>query len=170
MGGALDVIGRLAAGEVVIVDGAWAASCRPKACNWTTVRERARQPGAVQRVHEEYIRAGAEAESSFRQLKDPRVVSFSPMHHWTEHNIRVHLFTCVLALQIAHLMRLNARRAGLDLSVRALLAELAGIGETILLYPGDRGRPKAHRMLTDTTDAQDKLSDIFGLARYAPRR
>jgi len=115
-------------------------------------------------------RSQSEAEFSFRQLKDPRVVSFSPMHHWTEHNIRVHLFTCVLALQIAHLMRLKARRAGLDLSVRALLAELADIGETILLYPGDRGRPKAHRMLTDTTNAQDKLSDIFGLARYAPRR
>lgn len=115
-------------------------------------------------------RSQSEAEFSFRRLKDPRQVSFSPMHHWTEHNIRVHLFTCVLALQIAHLMRLKARRAGLDLSVRALLAELAGIGETILLYPGDRGRPKTHRMLTDTTNVQDKLSDIFGLARYAPRR
>jgi len=115
-------------------------------------------------------RSQSEAEFSFRQLKDPRVVSFSPMHHWTEHNIRVHLFTCVLALQIAHLMRLKARRAGLDLSVRTLLTELADIGETILLYPGDRGRPKAHRMLTDTTNVQDKLSDIFGLARYAPRR
>ncbi len=112
-------------------------------------------------------------EHAFRQLKDRRVVSFSPMHHWTEHNIKVHVFTCVLALQVAHLMRLKARRAGLDLSVRALLAELAelaGIGETVLLYPGDRGRPKAHRMLTDTTPVQDKLAKIFALDRYAPRR
>ncbi len=115
-------------------------------------------------------RSQSEAESGFRQLKDTRVVSFSPMHHWTEHNIRVHVFTCVLALQIAHLMRLKARRAGLDLSVRALLAELAGIGETILLYQSDRGRPRAHRMLTDTSPVQDKLSEIFGLARHAPRR
>ena len=92
------------------------------------------------------------------------------MFHWTEHNIRVHVFTCVLALQIAHLMRLKARRAGLDMSVRVLLSELADIGETILLYHGDRGRPSAHRMLTDTTPIQDKLSDIFGLARYAPKR
>src|SRR6266511_2003406 len=35
-------------------------------------------------------RSQSEAEFSFRQLKDPRVVSFSPMHHWTEHNIRIH--------------------------------------------------------------------------------
>jgi transposase len=115
-------------------------------------------------------RSQSEAEFSFRQLKDPHVVSFSPMHHWTEHNIRVHVFTCVLALQIAHLMRLKARRAGLDLPVRELLGELAGIGETVLLYQADRGRPRAHRMLTDTTPLQDKLNDIFGLARYAPRR
>jgi transposase len=115
-------------------------------------------------------RSQSEAEFSFRQMKDTRVVSFSPMHHWTEHNIRVHVFTCVLALQIAHLMRLKARRAGLDMSVRVILGELAGIGETVLLYQSDRGRPRAHRMLTDTTPLQDKLSGIFGLGRYAPRR
>ena len=115
-------------------------------------------------------RSQSEAEFSFRQLKDPHAVSFSPMFHWTEHNIRVHVFTCVLALQIAHLMRRKARRSGLDLSVRELLGELAGIGETVLLYQAERGRPRAHRMLTGTTPVQDKLSEIFGLARYAPRR
>ena len=115
-------------------------------------------------------RSQSEAEFSFRQMKDTRVVSFSPMHHWTGHNIRVHVFTCVLALQIAHLMRLRAARAALPMSVRELLHELAGIGETVLLYHGDRGRPRAHRMLTETSPVQDKLAGIYGLARYAPRR
>ena len=115
-------------------------------------------------------RSQSEAEFSFRQMKDTRVVSFSPMHHWTEHNIRVHVFTCVLAVQIAHLMRLRAAHAGLRMSVRELLRELAGIGETVLLYHGDRGRPRAHRMLTETSPVQDKLTGIYGLARYAPRR
>jgi transposase len=115
-------------------------------------------------------RSQSEAEFAFRQMKDTHVVSFSPMFHWTEHNIRVHVFTCVLALQIAHLMRLKARRAGLHLSVRELLRELAGISETVLLYQGERGRPRAHRMLTETTPVQDKLAQIFNLDRYAPRR
>lgn len=113
-------------------------------------------------------RSQSEAEFSFRQMKDPHVVSFSPMYHWTEHNIRVHAFTCILALQTAHLMRLTARRAGLDLSVRALLADLADIGETVLLYQGERGRPKARRTLTEHTSQQTKLYEIFNLARYAP--
>ena len=80
-------------------------------------------------------RSQSEAEASFRQMKDPRAASFSPMFHWTEHNIRVHVFTCVLALQLAHLIRRRAARAGLHLSVRALLGELAGIGETACSTP-----------------------------------
>jgi transposase len=113
-------------------------------------------------------RSQSEAEFSFRQMKDPRAVSFSPMFHWTEHNIRIHVFTCVLALQTAHLMRLKAERAGLRMSVRELLHQLAGIGETTLIYPAGRGRPKARRMLTETTATQDKLIEAFQLNRYAP--
>ncbi len=114
-------------------------------------------------------RSQSEAEFSFRQLKDPHVVSFSPMHHWTEHHIRVHTFTCVLALQLAHLMRREADRAGLGLSVRELLDTLAGIEETVLIYPSTGGRPKARRMLTETTSTQNHLSEIFDLTRWAPR-
>jgi len=114
-------------------------------------------------------RSQSEAEFSFRQLKDPRLVSFSPMHHWTDHNIRVHLFTCVLALQIAHLMRRHAHQHGLHMSVRELLDTLAGIEETVLIYPSTGGRPKARRMLTETTPTQDRLAETFDLPRWAPK-
>ncbi len=114
-------------------------------------------------------RSQSEAESGFRQMKDPHVVSFSPMHHWTDHNIRVHVFTCVLALQFAHLMRYRARQAGLDLSVRELLSQLAGIEETVLIYPSTGGRPKARRMTTELTGHQPRLHETFGLERWAPR-
>ncbi|MGH3587156.1 MAG: IS1634 family transposase, partial [Pseudonocardia sp.] len=114
-------------------------------------------------------RSQSDAEFGFRQLKDPHVVSFSPMHHWTDHNIRVHVFTCVLALQIAHLMRRCAEHAGLHLSVRELLDHLAGIQETVLIYPSTGGRPKARRMLTDSSPDQTKLIDLFNLQHRAPR-
>ena len=115
-------------------------------------------------------RAQPDVESSFRQMKDPHTVSFSPMHHWTEQKIRVHAFYCVLALQIAHLMRRQAHQAGLHLSVRGLLAELAGIEETVLLYQANRGRPRARRMLTDMSATGQRLYELFDLDRYAPRR
>jgi transposase len=86
-------------------------------------------------------------EADFRQMKDPKVVSFSPMFHHTEQKIRVHVFYCVLALAAARLMVRDADRAGLHLSVRDLLDTLTGIQETVLLYQGERGRPRARRML-----------------------
>ena len=116
-------------------------------------------------------RSQSEAEASFRQLKDPHVVSFSPMHHWTEQKIRVHVFYCVLALAVAHLMRRTADQAGLHMSVRELLAELGGIGETVLLYhDGAKGRPREQRLLTDMTTTQTHLADLFNIHRYAPTR
>jgi transposase len=114
-------------------------------------------------------RSQADAEAGFRQLKDRHVVSFSPMFHWTEQKIRVHVFYCVLALAIAHLMRRQAATAGLDLSVRELLHTLGGIQETVMIYPSTGGRPRARRMLTDRDPAQQHLFDLFELAAYAPR-
>ncbi len=109
-------------------------------------------------------------EADFRQMKDPKIVSFSPMFHWTDHKIRVHAFYCVLALTVARLMVRQADRAGVHLSARELLDTLAGIQETVLLYQGERGRPRARRMLTETSPAQQRLHDIFGLDAYAPKR
>ena len=86
----------------------------------------------------------------------------------TEQKIRVRTFYCVLALQIAHLMRRQAHQAGLTLSVRELLAELAGIQETVLLYQADRGRPRAQRMLTDLSPTKQRLCDLFNFDRHAP--
>ena len=116
-------------------------------------------------------RSQNDVESGFRQLKDPHVVGFSPMFHWTDSKIRVHLFYCVLALAVAHLMRREAHHAGIDLSVRELLTTLSGIEETVLLYPtGSKGRPRAQRILTDQDPTQQRLFELFNLATYAPRR
>jgi transposase len=116
-------------------------------------------------------RSQSEVEAGFRQQKDPHMVSFGPMHHWTDQKIRVHVFYSVLALTIAHLMRREAHHAGLHLSVREILNELNGIGETVLLYhDGSKGRPRARRMLTDTTPTQQRLADLFNIHRYAPTR
>ncbi len=115
-------------------------------------------------------RSQSEVEAGFRQLKDPHVVSFSPMHHWTDQKIRVHTFYSVLALTIANLMRREAEQAELHLSVRELLATLAGIQETVLLHSDGRpGRPRAQRVLTDMDPTQRKLYQLFDLDNYAPR-
>ena len=99
-------------------------------------------------------------EADFRQMKDPKVVSFSPMFHYTDHKIRVHVFYCVLALTVARLMVRQAEAAGMHMSVRELLATLGGIQETVLLYQGERGRPRARRMLTEQDATQRRLYQL----------
>ena len=115
-------------------------------------------------------RSQSDAEGGFRQLKDPKLVSFSPLWHWTDQKIRVHVSYCVAALVVVHLMRRETVRAGIPMSVRELLGHLAGIQETVLLYPSTGGRPRARRMLTDTNPTQQQLFDLFALDRYAPIR
>jgi transposase len=115
-------------------------------------------------------RSQSDVEADFRQMKDPTVVSFSPMFHWSDHKIRVHVMYCVLALAVARLMVREADRAGMHMSVRELLGTLAGIQETVLLYQGERGRPRARRMLTEIDPTQQRLYDLFGLDTFAPTR
>ncbi len=115
-------------------------------------------------------RSQSEVEADFRQMKDPNIVSFSPMFHWTDQKIRVHSFYCVIALTIARLMRRQAQHAGTSMSVTELLDTLAGIQETVLLYQGERGRPRARRMLTEINPTQQHLYNLFNLDTYAPKR
>jgi transposase len=115
-------------------------------------------------------RSQSEVEADFRQMKDRLVVSFSPMFHWTEQKIRVHVFYCVLALMVARLMARETERAKMPMSVRMLLSHLKGVQETVMLYQGERGRPRARRMLTEMDPTQARLYDLFGLDQYAPTR
>ena len=64
----------------------------------------------------------------------------------------------------------EAKQSGLDMSVRRLLSTLGAIEETVLLYQGERGRPRARRILTEMDPIQQRLYDLFGLDEYAPRR
>jgi len=123
----------------------------------------------IEKVIDAY-RSQEDLEAGFRQAKDTHVVSFAPIRHFTDQKIRVHLFTCVLALAIAHLMRRQAAQAGIATSVPALLEDLEGIGETVLLYPGEKGRPRARHQITRMDPHQQRLYDIFDLHPYAPRR
>jgi len=40
----------------------------------------------------------------------------------------------------------------------------------VLLYPAQRGRPRARRIRTETDPVQRRLYDLFSLDTYAPRR
>jgi transposase len=105
-------------------------------------------------------------EAAFRTMKDPYFVGWQPMHHWTDQKIRVHALYCVIALILAGLLHREARRAGLELGLEAILQELSSIHEVINLYastPGKAGRLRAATTYTETTSPSSRLADIFQL-------
>jgi len=113
-------------------------------------------------------RARYHLDSTFRMLNGAFVAAPAPRWDWTEHRVAVHSLVSVLATAVTHLMRHEADRAGADLSVRELLDQLSGIGETVLRYPSTGGRPRTRRVLTSLSPTQQHLFDLFGLARLAP--
>lgn len=117
-------------------------------------------------------RARYHLDSTFRQLSDPYVAGPAAGRsrwYWTDHRIAVYGLICVIAAAVTHLMRWEADKAGLDLSVRELLEHLSGIQETLLRYPSTGGRPRTRRVLTDRDPHQQHLFELFGLSAYAPR-
>jgi hypothetical protein len=113
-------------------------------------------------------RARYYVNATLRGLGDKVATAPARGWHWTERRRRVHALVRVLAVLVAHLMRREADLAGVDLSVRELLTELSGIGETVLRYPSTGGRPRTRRLLTDRSPRQQRLYEIFGLGSYAP--
>jgi hypothetical protein len=110
-------------------------------------------------------RARTHLESTFRWLTGPAVAGPTPRWEWTRQRIAAHGLVSVLAATVTHLMRREADRAGMNLSVRELLDQLAGIGELVLRYPSTGGRPRAKRVPTERDPAQQALADLFQLSR-----
>nr|WP_037370110.1 hypothetical protein [Amycolatopsis orientalis] len=113
-------------------------------------------------------RARTHLESTFRWLTGAAVAGPSPRWEWTSHRIAVHTAVSVLAATVTHLMRREADRAGMNLSVAELLDQLRGIGETVLRHRSTGGRPRTRRILSDRTGRQQALFELFGLERFAP--
>jgi transposase len=116
-------------------------------------------------------RAQARAEDAFRQLKHPVFAAFSPAFHWTDQKLRVHAFTCVLALTLVHLLEREVQRAGIELGAQEILRRLGEIDEVTLVYApagGKQGRPRLRRRLAAMDETRTRLYEALALAELAP--
>jgi transposase len=89
------------------------------------------------------------AEDAFRQLKDPEHLAVRPQYHWTDQKVRVHTFTCLLALMLVRLVEREARGHGYAGDIDGLLERLARVRLAMILHAsGDKGgRPRCEWML-----------------------
>jgi transposase len=99
-------------------------------------------------------------EEAIRTLKDADYLAARPIHHWTDQKIRVHLFCCLLALLLTHLIWKRACEHGIDASPERLLSALRELDRIELVYAptgGRRGRPRIRRHLGEASSLQLNL-------------
>ena len=107
-------------------------------------------------------------EHAFRDMKHPHYLGWSPMFHWTDSKIRVHAFTCVLALTLTSLLQRTLHQQGIDLSMPRMYDLLGGIRETMVIYPRRPGEknPRCAASHCTLSAEQQKLFDVLNLKRY----
>jgi transposase len=112
-------------------------------------------------------RSQAHVEAAFRRMKNPHVLAFRPIHHWTDQKLRVHALICVLALMILTLVHRKLERAGVSLSIASMIERLSGIQEVSVLFPTAKGAlPCASTVLSELDAEQHALFQHLDLARF----
>lgn len=99
-------------------------------------------------------------EESFKNMKNLHFLRWQPAFHWTDQKLQVHGFYCVLALLLCSLASKIIKKAGLKLTIPAMLKELSLIREVALFYPA--GTPiKSHITLSRMSSKQKKLAEVL---------
>lgn len=103
-------------------------------------------------------------EEQIKNLKDTHVIRFTPMWCWTDNMIRVHAFTCVMALLFLRFLVKKVHDAKINLSQDQILDQLQKIKLTILKMPNS---DKLVTKLTRLNDNQRALANLFDLRKYS---
>lgn len=107
-------------------------------------------------------------EQAFETMKDPHFVSWSPMWHWNDNNVRVHAFYCVMALTLASLLQRELYKCGISISIPRAIDELNGIYEVTLLKKEEEGRHSTPQIVLSKMNAlQRQMFEALNLKRYS---
>lgn len=105
-------------------------------------------------------------ETAFRLTKDPFLVRWTPMYHWTDSKIRVHGFSCVMALLFLSLLHKKMKEAKLSLSLDRAMELLRDIRLAYCYYPR---KTKPVRKICQLSSTQKELLTALGLEIPAVR-
>ena len=110
-------------------------------------------------------RAQAKIEDVFKLMKHPQFLRWQPQWCWTDSKIRVHAFTCVLAVSLCSLLQRALAQRRLTISIPKMLEQLCGIHETTLLYPGPTTRRSViQHVLAELTPMQKRLLRLLDIS------
>jgi transposase len=108
-------------------------------------------------------RGKAKIEDDFKRMKSPIMISLEPVYHWTDQKIRVHAFSCVLALMLLLLLKRKLLMAGVKLSLERMVEELSDVQLSVIKFY-DVGKRLC--LLNDLNEEQKAMFGILDLMRY----
>lgn len=109
---------------------------------------------------EEIVRANIDRwqiEQQFRQSKDEDHVSTMPLRHWTDGQIRCHLFTCVVATTYIKLLERLLRKSNIKMTGAAAIEEMKNLHSVLAIR-----KTKPVRRLEEPTKTQMMILNAMG--------
>jgi len=101
-------------------------------------------------------------ESAFKNLKNPYHLTVKPQFHWTDHNVEVHMFICVLGYLLAAIAWRRAKAAGFNTTLDTLLDTLNDIRLATMLEDSKTpGAVKAIYKLEEMSDDESALMEAL---------
>jgi transposase len=98
-------------------------------------------------------------EEGFKLLKDPGLIRWQPMRHWTDTKIRAFAFCAIMSLVLIRVMELKSAKSGLKMSPAVLKEELSDLREITILYDDET----AQTLISRRSSVQQKLWNLFQL-------
>lgn len=107
-------------------------------------------------------RSAWHVESAFKQLKDTEHLAVRPFWHWSDEQIRVHIFVCILAYRLCCLIVKELNEHGIKTNINELLEAMTElkIAETFF---GSIDRPEKVRTFTKIDGLAQKVEEIYHL-------
>ena len=101
-------------------------------------------------------------ENAFKNLKNPYHLTVKPQFHWTDHNVEVHMFICVLGYLLASIAWRRAKAAGFNTTLDTLLDTLNNIRLATMLEDSKTcGAVKAIYKLEEMSDNESVLMEAL---------
>jgi transposase len=114
----------------------------------------------VEAYHGQFV-----VEHLFREMKSRERPNWWPLHHWTDHKIRIHAFYCTVAMLLRALVHRRVRLADIGISMGRLYKELDNLREVVNVYPAVRRKKERQKtVLTKSSELQQRLMQILGLS------
>jgi transposase len=100
-----------------------------------------------------------QVEDQFRLSNNEDLVSARPVRHWTDSKIRLHLFSCVVAMTYLRVLERRLLASGIKRTAGAVMDDMKRLHSVLLLAKGAR---KPRRRLETPNKTQAEVLSAFG--------